>query len=409
MSEFSWSFHIRAADAAAVEKLLGTAKFSGLVFGPANGWLTFVPYADVHGTEATTEPRKFSAKLLQATGLPVLAYSYVEDEYWSFALVRTGKPPCWFSCAWVAEPMVERDGLDLSAFDGICTVASIEPFLREPSEEEIGGDLAYGFAEALGLPAFRWLSPDYAQRSADYLILEGGRRVGPHQPVRENPLGLPPPRKFVLPNSDLSAREALALLRPLMQWMDAAWMLNAISGDIEWRFRYVHRNTRDIVDVCIHPNGTGDCRSRGKDTTPNTRDEAHAFIEAHRGSTVMSSVVEELETKLQTSAGIRDVELPANWLDSVQAVDIAARLQPPPDVPQWGTAGLSLRWDWLPEARWCVERVPVDSSSEIEKWTIDIDAVTGRVLTETLYDFQMRDGLYEPRRERIAGGAWRVL
>ena len=73
------------------------------------------------------------------------------------------------------------------------------------------------------------------------------------------------------------------------------------------------------------------------------------------------------------------------------------------------TGGLSLRWDWLPEARWCVERFPVDSSSKIEKWTIDIDAVTGRVLIETLYDFQMRDGLYEPRRERIAGGAWRVL
>jgi hypothetical protein len=73
------------------------------------------------------------------------------------------------------------------------------------------------------------------------------------------------------------------------------------------------------------------------------------------------SVVEELERKLQTSAGIGDVELPASRLDSVQAVDIAARLQPPPDVPQWATGHLSLRWDWLPEARWCVERFPDDS------------------------------------------------
>jgi hypothetical protein len=43
MSEFSISFHIRFGDGH--EELLRAAKLSGVTFGPANGWLTFVPYA----------------------------------------------------------------------------------------------------------------------------------------------------------------------------------------------------------------------------------------------------------------------------------------------------------------------------------------------------------------------------
>jgi hypothetical protein len=45
MSEFSISFHIRLGDGHEVSKLLPAAKLSGVTFGPANGWLTFVPYA----------------------------------------------------------------------------------------------------------------------------------------------------------------------------------------------------------------------------------------------------------------------------------------------------------------------------------------------------------------------------
>ena len=43
MSEFSVSYHIRLAEGIDAQKLLRQAKAAGIVFGPANDWLTFVP------------------------------------------------------------------------------------------------------------------------------------------------------------------------------------------------------------------------------------------------------------------------------------------------------------------------------------------------------------------------------
>jgi hypothetical protein len=49
VSEFSRSFHIRTSSASKTERCLRESKMSGLLFGPANGWLTFVPYPHSDG------------------------------------------------------------------------------------------------------------------------------------------------------------------------------------------------------------------------------------------------------------------------------------------------------------------------------------------------------------------------
>lgn len=72
MSEFSISFHIRVDDRTDVEALLLGAKLSGLVFGPANGWLTFVPYGGANPFEYV-DGDWFAESLCNVTGCPVLS------------------------------------------------------------------------------------------------------------------------------------------------------------------------------------------------------------------------------------------------------------------------------------------------------------------------------------------------
>jgi hypothetical protein len=77
VSEFSSSFHIRTGDAALAERRLVAAKISGLAFGPANGWLTFVPFANSQGFDAR-DPVGAATALANATGSFVLQYTYAE-------------------------------------------------------------------------------------------------------------------------------------------------------------------------------------------------------------------------------------------------------------------------------------------------------------------------------------------
>ena len=60
-----------------MQKQLRQAKAAGIVFGPANGWLTFVPYAGLAAYRSAGEAR-FADYLSKLTGLPVLYYCYAE-------------------------------------------------------------------------------------------------------------------------------------------------------------------------------------------------------------------------------------------------------------------------------------------------------------------------------------------
>ena len=97
MSEFSVSYHIRLAEGIDAQKLLRQAKAAGIVFGPANGWLTFVPYAGLAAYRSAGEAR-FADYLSNLTGLPVLYYCYAEDHGWSFALADGVRPLVQFAC-----------------------------------------------------------------------------------------------------------------------------------------------------------------------------------------------------------------------------------------------------------------------------------------------------------------------
>jgi hypothetical protein len=97
MSEFSISFHIRVNDSDDVEARLLRAKLSGLVFGPANGWLTFVPYGGANPF-AYVDGDWFAENLSNVTGCPVLSYCYGEDRGWTFSLVRPDQPLIKYAC-----------------------------------------------------------------------------------------------------------------------------------------------------------------------------------------------------------------------------------------------------------------------------------------------------------------------
>jgi hypothetical protein len=86
MSEFSCSFHIRTHNAAETEAALGRARMSGLVFGPANGWLTFVPYPRSEGLPDACDDHAVAIAI--ATGQTVLQFQFAEDHGWFVALVR---------------------------------------------------------------------------------------------------------------------------------------------------------------------------------------------------------------------------------------------------------------------------------------------------------------------------------
>src|SRR5262249_21533666 len=266
MSEFSSSFHIRTRDADLTKRQLLAAKMSGLVFGPANSWLTFVPEVNSKGFDA---PGGFvgAIALANATNSFVLHYSYAEDHMWSFAAIRPGNPPSLFIHSWYP-PRVVRDQLDLSVFGDIVDGSMIEPYLAEGPNAPDGTPRAYGFAEALGLPAFRWLSPRLVDVDLEHFLKHGGQRIGRK---RRKPPSirsvLPPPTKLTLPKSGVSAREAFTLLQPLLTpWFQPPWVLNQVSGSglQGWEFKAFNAKTGEAIMAYLLENGNAGCRSLGR-------------------------------------------------------------------------------------------------------------------------------------------------
>lgn len=206
MSEFSESVHIRTSDSAKTESLLVKQGHKGLVFGPQNSWLTFVPFPD-EDDYSEANLIAVANKILKEADDLVLHYTFAEDHMWSFTVLKPNHPPGMFVAGWDPEPEVWRDRLDLSVFENIATPKQIEPLLKveampalpenldiedlsemNPDELErlmsslqVGGGRknAYEFAELLALPAFKWLSPRYVERDTEQFIEDGARLIGP--------------------------------------------------------------------------------------------------------------------------------------------------------------------------------------------------------------------------------------
>jgi hypothetical protein len=410
VSEFSSSFHIRTGDAALAERRLVAAKISGLAFGPANGWLTFVPFANSQGFDAR-DPVGAATALANATGSFVLQYTYAEDHVWLLALARPGGPVSIFVSSWDPQPRIERDDLDLTVLDDILPRPQLEPFLAPGRDTPDGAPRAYGFAQALGFPAFRWLSPDLVEADTKHFLKNGGRRVGRKPADKRSKL--PPPTRLLLPKSEMSAREAFELLKPVMTWLQPPWALRELSGgDLQgWDFRAFNPRTRETIRAYLTPEGNAGCSSLGCEPPPASAEQMQQYLQAMRTDPTVS---ERRLRKIEQMMNLPErTALPERWLDSPEVTAIAQSLEPPPELATVALRRtLFLYWQRTdPEARWRVYCSSTANDEERPAWAIEIDAVTGTVLREEL----RRRGTGEHSclmlswRERIAAGPWQDI
>jgi hypothetical protein len=382
MSEFSTSYHIRVGDSHDVQKQLRQAKLSGLVFGPAHGWLTFVPYANL-ANYRNAEGASFAEHLARLTGLAVLHYSYAEDHGWTFALARPEGPLVKFACWWEPHPTVERDPFDSGAFASIVPPDAVEPLLRAFDQAEAMREQpAYRFAELLGLPAYKWLSPELAQEQTQDLLDQAGRKLGTKPPSAATRLRLPPDRQLALSQPYLSAREVFDLIAPFMARFKPPWRLTMLSsygfllpdGRGIWQARWRYGDGGDTVQVVL------------------TRDGRLLF----RAETTPSYVTHLL---------MNPVELPERWIDSTDIANIVAGL-PVPNGFTWASGGtMTLRsFDDHPHLWECLISADRNGVEPFVLWTIYVDAVSGDVLAEQL-SRKVDYGII-PARLRLKKGAW---
>jgi hypothetical protein len=382
MSEFSTSFHVRVDGSRDATKLLRQAKLSGLTFGPANGWLTFVPYADLAHYRKADGPR-FATDLSRLTGLPVLHYCYAEDHGWTFALARTDGPLVQYACWWDPQPTVERDQFDPLALAPIVSTDLLEPLLRSFDQETAAHvEPAYRFAELLGLPAYKWLSPELAQDHTQDLLDQGGRKLGTKPAGVATRLRLPPNRQITLPQPYLSAREALDLIAPFMAQFKSPWSLTMLStygfcepdGRGIWQARWRQGDNSDTVQVVLMQDGRLIFRA---DTTPS----------------------------YATDLLMKAVHLPERWVDSTEIAEIITRLPIPNGfaMPRWGSMTLRSLADHpcLWEILFVADR---NSLEPFASWAVYLDAVSGDVMAEHLG--QRIDYEIVPIRQRVRGGDW---
>ena len=240
----------------------------------------------------------------------------------------------------------------------------------------------------------------------------------------EKGLNFPPPVEIATPKSDLSAREAMELLKPVTAVLDPSWSLYELHGHAhrsidhpeqavpssDWEFRYVNP-AGDVIGAWLHSNGNGGRAGihslwtmPPEAESPPEPEKVRAIIAQLAGRPDMDEVSRELERMLEKPAQRPRLELPQNWMDSLSIAEIVAALDPPQELPKPGASLFSLLWGALPEARWQVRRV-----DNRKHWVIEINAVTGEVLRQTVGWTDENDNRIKPRRERIKGGPWHDL
>jgi hypothetical protein len=382
MSEFSISYHVRIGDCHEVQKLLRQAKLSGVIFGPANGWLTFVPYADSVKYRKADGPN-FADYLSRLTGLPVLHYCYAEDHGWTFALARADCPLVQFACWWDPRPTIERDQFDSLALAPFVASELLEPLLRSfDHKEAMQEQPAYRLAELLGLPAYKWLSPELAQEHTQDLLDQAGRKLGTKPAGAATRLRLPPNRHIALPQPYLSAREALDLIVPFMAQFKPPWSLTMLStygfrlpdGRGIWQARWRYGDSGDTVQVVLMQDGRLSFRA---DTTPS----------------------------YATDGLMKAMDLPDKWLDSTDIAAIMARLPVPNGFAGSSLGAMTLR-SFIDHPHLWEILIPGDRNADkpFASWTIYLDAVSGDVLAEQLgrkVDYEI-----VPARLRLKNADW---
>lgn len=182
MSEFSESYHIKTDRPDETIRRLANAGLHGLAFPPAAGWLTFIPYglSEFPFSGAAAQP------ILDAVDQPVLWYVYGEDHGWQFALLRPNKDPMGFECWWDPEPSSDDSYLDLAALEKLMPepgrVSELNTVLRTMTmAEAFKHPPGPAFAALLGLPAYNWLSEQYARHDPEPFISQGAYLIGSDQ------------------------------------------------------------------------------------------------------------------------------------------------------------------------------------------------------------------------------------
>ena len=385
MSEFSSSFHIWTDNPTDSEQRLRRGKVSGIVFGPASRWLTFVPYANLRAYHGRVDPADFAADLCRIVGCPVLHYRYGEDHGWTFVLARPRAAVSRFACWWDPVPTIERDGLDLEVLSTFAPLDAIEPLLqtldRHAASEK---EPAYRFAELLGLPAYKWLSPELAQEHTADFLTQGGRKLGTKPPSTAKRLQVPPSRQIALPRPDLSAREALQLIKPFTARFGAPWHLASLGS-------YGH----------IQVDGRGDWRPSYRYAASG--DVIHVPLIAKDGMGRLSFQAEVMPTSAMNGAH-EAIPLPDEWLDSTDVAAIVGRQVVPEGLGHASLGLMSLAPQEDFPLVWTVFQSAADRGSEFASWILAIDAITGQLVVETLG--RLYGAMVVPARQRLNGGTW---
>ena len=180
MSEFSQSYHLASDEPKEAVALLERAGLPGWVFPPSNGWVTLLPETDTFGSPVKA--------LVKANTGTMIYYVNAEDHGWTFTIYQGRKVVCAYGCSWDDELEIENAKLDLDVIDHIVQANALEPMtsreqiraLLEPeSLEQLAAywqhtemrNPGHGFAEAIGLEYFHWIS-------ADYVTKDGGKVEG---------------------------------------------------------------------------------------------------------------------------------------------------------------------------------------------------------------------------------------
>ena len=232
MSETSESYHIRTADPKAAIKKLRSANFAGLVFPPEAGWLTFIPY----DTGPSDAERKLKA-LANTTGNPVLWYLYAEDFGWGVSIGEPQKDAAQFNAHWDGESGRSQPDEFLAALNALELNTEQADAVREIFQTADVADFeappAYRFAEIVGLPAYKWISPHYVTVDTDEFLGDGARKIGRKPKQNENRIPAPANRTVNIPDHGLSARDVIEIVDPIMVRFGDEWNLAEVCGSIE--------------------------------------------------------------------------------------------------------------------------------------------------------------------------------
>lgn len=270
MSEFSESLHLRCDDAAATKRRLRDERQAGILFGPSHGWLTFIPYEEGVEFRRAGSCASLAHRLSRRLGVPVLHYFYAADHGWGFTLVQPGMPAKRFAAWWHPAPVLEQPAFDPADLVPFGDRALLAPLLHEMDRGATARESpAYRFAGLLGLPAHEWLSPAIAQHDTEALLAKGGVKLGTKPAAIEERLPLPPNRHLTLAKADLSAREAVEIVRPFIAALAGDWGLARIGGYVQltaegrlvgagaWRiaFARLDKPRSEAVNVSLYGSG----------------------------------------------------------------------------------------------------------------------------------------------------------